>query len=258
MRLTTIYETANEIAPFSLSEEYCSKFGAHDNSGVQVDCGNDIKKILFSLDLSAAAIERAEACGADCIFTHHPAIFYPLSSLAREGAGRNVLRCAAKGLSVLSAHLNLDCAAGGIDDCLMYGLGGSAALAVMHPLSSGGYGKCFAVDKRPLKGFAEEIKKNFSTDRVLCYGSAPVSRVASFCGAGMDGDSVAFALKNGADTFVSSDPKHHLVAELTERGVNVVLITHYAAENYGFYQFYQKIKERLSVACEYFTDERLL
>ena len=47
MRLKTICEIADGLAPFALSREYCEKYGAHDNSGVQLDCGGEIRRILF-------------------------------------------------------------------------------------------------------------------------------------------------------------------------------------------------------------------
>ena len=260
MRLKKIYDAADAIAPFALLDEYCGRYHGRDNSGVQLDCGDEIAKILFSLDLSRAAVKRARERGADCIFTHHPAIFDPLLSLQREGEGDKILACAQEGISVLSAHLNLDVAEGGIDDCLMQGLGGIRAEKIMQPLDGGGYGKLFSVPERALSAFAEEVGETFGTQKALVYGNRPVEKIASFCGAGTDGESVAFAAACGADTFVSSDAKHHLVAELVEKGLNVVLLTHYAAENYGFKKFYEKIKENLkeAVACEFFADGALL
>ncbi|MDE7158532.1 MAG: Nif3-like dinuclear metal center hexameric protein, partial [Clostridiales bacterium] len=58
-----------------------------------------------------------------------------------------------------------------------------------------------------------------------------------------------------------SDGKHHLVAQAVEAGLNVILLTHYAAENYGFHRFYENMKkllEKSGVACEYCCDERFL
>ena len=253
-----VYAAADGIAPFFLSGEYCEKYGFHDNSGIQLDCGGKIHKILFSLDLSAAAVARAEEIGADCIFTHHPAIFHPLYCLTAEGAGAQILACAAAHIGVISAHLNLDCAEGGIDESLMDGLGGDHADAYLHSVSRGHYGRVYNVAKQPLEAFVNQAKSTLATERVVVYGNGYVKRAASFCGAGMDEDAVSFALRNGADTFVSSDPKHHLVAELIEKGLNVVLLTHYAAELYGFKRFYRNLKNALSVECEFFVDERYL
>lgn len=74
----------------------------------------------------------------------------------------------------------------------------------------------------------------------------------------MDEKSVSFALQEGADTFVSSDPKHHLVAMAIEGGMNVLLLTHYAAENYGFKRFFERVKRSFSIECAFFEDARLL
>ena len=44
-----------------------------------------------------------------------------------------------------------------------------------------------------------------------------------------------------------------------EHGVNVVLLTHYAAENYGFVRFAENLKNKLKgLPVTVFTDERLL
>ncbi|MGN1076941.1 MAG: Nif3-like dinuclear metal center hexameric protein, partial [Candidatus Gallimonas sp.] len=140
--MNRIYEEIDKIAPFALSDEFCGKYGGHDNSGVLVDCGGEVEKILFSLDCSRFAVKRAEETGANLIVTHHPVIFHPLSSLK---AGDAVFECVQAGISVISAHLNLDCAPGGIDDSLMFALGGEKAEKTMYPVSGGGYGKFFRI-----------------------------------------------------------------------------------------------------------------
>ena len=59
MKLSEIYKIADEIAPKSLSDEYCKGFGAYDNSGLLIEADEEIKGILFSLDLTNAAIDDA-------------------------------------------------------------------------------------------------------------------------------------------------------------------------------------------------------
>lgn len=259
MRLKEIYEIADKIAPFALSKEYCDTYKAYDNSGVQLDCGEEIDKALFALDLSTAAVERARQEGANLIFTHHPAIYTGLKSLTPYGEGKEILACAKAGISVISSHLCLDCAQGGIDESLMNGLGGTRYFALMQPVSAGGYGRVFEVEERSFSAFAEESERTFGALRTVVYDSGrPVKKVACFCGGGMDEETVNFALENGADTFVSSDGKHHLVKGALDGGMNVLLFTHYASEIYGFYRFYQKIKERAGIPCAFFTDERYL
>ena len=259
LTVKALYGIVDGLAPFALSREYCERFGHRDNSGIQLDCGGAVTGVLFSLDLSAAAVAEAKKRGANCIVTHHPAIFSPLFSLKEEGSGAQILACAKEGISVISAHLNLDSAEGGIDASLMQGLGGTAPVAVMDHLTEGGYGRVYDVEKKTLAQFLAQVKNTFATDRVVVYGNGAVGRVASFCGAGFDEGALAFAAAHGADTLVSSDAKHHLIAAAVESGLNVVLLTHYAAENYGFVRFAEKTEKLLNgTPCFVFTDERFL
>ena len=45
-----------EFAPLSLSKKMIER-GDYDNSGIIVNCHNDIKKVFFSLDLSKEVLE---------------------------------------------------------------------------------------------------------------------------------------------------------------------------------------------------------
>lgn len=256
MKLSELYDTVDKLAPFSLSEQFVS-LGNHDNSGLLLECGEEVSGCLFSLDLSLAAVEEAKRVQADCIVTHHPAIWMPVTRL--DSAHENKLvACIQAGISVISAHLNLDAAPAGIDESLMRGLGGKEAIAVHEQLSGGAYGRLFAVKKSSQKMFAEKTAQVFRTKRLITYGNRPVELVASFCGAGLDNGAIDFAVRAGADTIVSSDAKHHLIVEAVERGLNLVLLTHYAAENYGFMRFAEAVRQKVGIPVSTFTDERYL
>ena len=158
-------------------------------------------------------------------------------------------------------HLNLDAAVGGIDDCLMQGVAQAAgedfpmAQSVMHPLEDGGYGKAYDLPQISVQKLAENMKKVFSTSRVLYYGGEKtVRRAVSCCGAGADEESILFAAKAGADVFISADFKHHLLELAVEKGMGVIVLTHYASENYGFEKYYKKICQKLTIPCVYHTE----
>lgn len=254
MILQDVYKKVDEFAPFALSKEWIAK-GAYDNSGIIADVGGEVKKILFALELTKTAVEEAKRLNANCIVTHHPAIYAPIRTLTQDSP---VLKCVREGISILSAHLNLDAAEGGIDESLMQGLGGERALAVMETLTGGGYGRVYDVKPQSLESFKENAEQVFRTKRVLTYGNAPVKRVASFCGGGFDDAAISFALAHGADTLCSSDGKHHLITAALERGLNLLLLTHYASEEYGFHRFFLRMKEAFQIPCEYFAEERFL
>ncbi len=268
MKLSEIYEIADALAPKRLSDRYCAEFGAYDNSGVLLDCGEEITGIVFSLDLSFAAIEKALQTGANLIFTHHPAIYGKIDHArfdADDFTEQKLVKCLRNGISVLSMHLNLDCAPGGIDESLAQGIARSAGGDVgtytrMQDFESCGYGRVYDVPEISLGELVKNVEERFSSKRITFYGDAEkrVRRAASFCGAGADGAAVLFAKENGADVLISADFKHHVLTMAAESGLAVIAMTHYASENYGFEKYYEKICRRVTVPCVFHTDEYLL
>ncbi len=250
-----------EVAPVGLSDEFCGKYRMYDNSGIIINCGCEVTGVLFTLDLTNKAIEKAKTLGYNLIVTHHPAIFGGISKfdLTANPQAQALAECMKCGISVISMHLNFDAAPQGIDYFLCKGLGGDKA-ELSAPLSNGGYGRVYSVAPTTVKDFVQKVKKEFSAQRVFTYGEEDkkVSRVASFCGAGCDEHNINFAANGGADVFVSADMKHHEILALTQRGMAVIVLTHYASENYGFEKIYCKIKGGLKVKSEYFTDANLL
>ena len=271
MKLSEVYKIANGFAPKSLSDEYCAAFGAYDNSGLLIEACEEVKGILFALDLTNSAIDEAEKAGCNLIITHHPVIYGKIGDIKTSDEkllGGKLVRCIQKGISVISMHLNLDVAKDGIDESMMEGIlrsaeAGMAAsqdVRLMHPLQEGGYGRVYAVNETSLGNLVSGIETTFSTTRVLLYGNAErkVNKVASFCGAGVDEQTIAFAKREGAEVMISADFKHHLIAMAVELGMAVVVMTHYASENYGFRKYYEKIRRQAEIPCVYHTDENLL
>ncbi len=107
--------------------------------------------------------------------------------------------------------------------------------------------------------YAKSVKTALGAERIFAYGAPDrvIKRVASFCGAGCDDRAVSFAYAEKADVFVSSDLKHHEIRALVSRGINVIQLTHYTSENYGFNKIYNEIALDLPVASAYFNDAEL-
>lgn len=261
MKLNDLYRKIDAYAPKSLSDEYCAKYGAYDNSGILLGGDEEIGKVLFSLDFSSAAIAEAERIGANAVVTHHPAIYAKIGSVRDDSpAGRNLLRALRGGISVISMHLNMDCAAGGIDEYLARA-GGGKEFTIVEPLekTGTGYGRIYDVEPIEAKALYKRIVTELGAERASVYlPENMVRRVASFCGAGGDENAVLSAAKAGADCIVSADFKHHVVLMAIEYGMSVISLTHYASENYGFQKIYGKLKPDLGAESAYFCDERLL
>ncbi len=268
MKLSEIYKLADELAPKALSDTYCQNYGAYDNSGLLVEANEEIHGILFTLDLTNAAIDEAIEKGCNLIITHHPVIYGKIDHICLSDEkllGGKLVKCLQKGISVISMHLNLDVAKDGIDESLMQGIvkttgAGRRSISIMHPVEESGYGRSYEIESTLLGALAQKMKAEFSTNRVLVYGDEgkTIRRVASFCGAGGDEGGVAFAKKTGADVIVSADFKHHVVALAIESGLAVIALTHYASENYGFKKYYEKLRRQVEIPCVFHTDKELL
>lgn len=250
------------VAPVKLSDDFCAKYKMYDNSGIIINCGEKVKGALFSLDLSEAAVKLAISRGYNLIVTHHPAVYGGVSRFDLTGCAqsRALAACLKNDISVISMHLNFDAAPNGIDYFLMKGLGGGEC-EILAPVEGGGYGRAYDIAPVTLGKFIEKIKTAFQTERLICHGESEYSetqvrKVASFCGAGCDDNAINFAKRNNADVFVSSDLKHHQIAELAESGITVIQLTHYASESYGFKRIYEDIENELKVKSEFFFDER--
>ena len=272
MKLSEIYKIADTFAPKRLSDEYCKTYGAYDNSGLLVEACEEVKGILFSLDLTNQAIDKAIEKGCDLIITHHPAIYGKIGNIraSDEGLlGGKLVKCIQKGISLICMHLNLDTAKGGIDESLTEGIlaaagetmgAGTSSFEIMHPLSEGGYGRVYSIPETEFGKLAEKVKAEFSAERIVTYGDEKkmIGKVANFCGGGADDETIEFAIRKQADVVISSDFKHHLIQRLVESGVAVLALTHYASEQYGFEKYYKKISQAVDIPCVYHLDESLL
>lgn len=254
MKIEDLLNKLLEIAPMELSEEM-QRRGMHDNSGLLVRTHTDVKKALFTLDLSPEAVEAAVSCGADTVITHHPAIYYPVKDVDAFGETAAVALAVENKLNVISMHLNLDIAKTGVDQTLAETLGGKN-IRMLHPvLGDCGYGRESEFAPMTLTAFVDTAKKNLSAVNAFVFGDGArtVKKVASFCGGGAD---EAMAYFGDADVVLTSDMPFHVVQSLVRRGKAVVLFSHYATEFCGIRRLYETVRPWLD--AELFNDERYL
>lgn len=262
LKLDAFFEVLDGVAPLSLSHRLIEK-GDYDNSGIIVKSHEKVERVLFSLDLSKKAIERAKRLKCDTIVTHHPAIYKPISCLSFEGDTSALHSAIKQNLNVISMHLNLDIATNGIDSCFAESLG-AKKYRILDALDEiNGYGREFEIDNITFNEFIKRAKKNLKTSKVTVYGkrTSRLKKGASFCGGGAS-YAESFVLKRltDADVIITSDMPHHVIKTLVEEGKNILIVPHYASENYGFIKYYENIKKTLKnkVEIEYFEDKRFL
>ena len=160
-------------------------------------------------------------------------------------------------------HLNLDICSGGIDASLATALGAKSYRILDSIDENNGYGREFSLDGITFDEFIKRAKKNLKTSKVTVYGkrSNILKMGASFCGAGSSiAEKVVLKGETNADVIVTSDMKHNVIVSLVERGKNILIVPHYASENYGFRNFYDSAVKALNgkVNTEFFEDKRFL
>ncbi|MBR6737152.1 MAG: Nif3-like dinuclear metal center hexameric protein [Clostridia bacterium] len=255
MNVSSVFNILNEYAPIKLSSELVALENGYDNSGIILPVTEDIKGVVFSLDLTVKAVERAIEEGANLIVTHHPAIYLPINKISENSA---IFLCLKNKIGVISMHLNLDTCERGIDYYLAQGLNAKTQ-TILTPLSisNTGYGRLFSFN-----GTAGDLKslyeKVFKTNKTVLYGNpnVQIKKVASFCGSGLNESEIEKG--KDADIFISADIKHHIILELLEKGKLVLEVTHYSSEVYGFKKFYEFIATKLNEIKAVFYENEIM
>lgn len=200
-----------------------------------------ISRVLLTVDVTAEIVEEALAGEFNLILAHHPFIMRGVATLSSQTAKGNTLARAIKGnLAIYAAHTNADIVPDGVSDTLAKVLG----LRSISPLVEGGeqsvgHGRVGDLPEPMLLGdFARHIASVLPSTatgvRVSGHYEQTVSRVALCAGAG---DSfMNEALNAGAEVYVSSDLRHHVVQDFRESAIlkggvpAVIDVSHWAAE----------------------------
>ena len=218
------------LAPRSMKMDW-------DNVGLL--CGGKsrpVTKVLVALDPFEGVCEEAAQWGAELILTHHPLIFSPLKSVTDETSiGRAVQLLCANSISAINAHTNLDCAPGGVNDCLARTLGLSD-VQVIAPSGVDELGRPWGllrqgtVEAQPLSDFLPYVKEALHCDGLrYVNGGKPVHRVA--VGGGACASELMDAVHAGCDTFVTADVKYNQFWDARDLGLNLIDAGHFATEN---------------------------
>lgn len=211
--------TVKEIFDYLCTRAPLDTAEAWDNPGLLVgDPRKEVTRVLVALDATDGALATAEAVGADLLVTHHPVIFAPLKRLTADSIP---YRLAAAGIGVVSAHTNLDMAAGGVNDTLAARLG----LADVT-VAADGYTRIGTLSaEMTAHDFAAHVAAVLDTP-VRYSGDKTVQTVA-VCG-GSGGGFIGGCVGQ-ADAYVTGEVKHHEWLAY-DGAINVIDAGHYATE----------------------------
>ena len=211
---------------------------AEDWDKIGLNCGRsnkEVKKILVALDPFYHVCQEAVALGADLLVTHHPLIWEAGFVTDATTQGQCVLELLEHGIAHISAHTNLDCAPGGVNDTLAATLGLTDA-EVIEPQGVDSNGSHWGLMRigtartQALEDFLKSVKSvlRCSGLRYVDAGK-PVRRVA--VGGGACGSELKDAVAAGCDTFITSDVKYNQFWDAKELGINMIDAGHFHTEN---------------------------
>ncbi len=218
-----VYDFINERAPFETQL-------AFDNSGLLVgDPNQEVTGIHFALDVTSRVIDEAIAHGANLIVTHHPMMFSPIKRLVETNyEARLLCRMIRAGISLISAHTNLDQAIGGCNDVLAQRIG-------LTDIVGEGFVRVGTLPSPTTAGkLADHISASLGdVVRVMGDPSAVVEKVGMCSGSGADEWPGAATL--GAQAFLTGEVKHHIALEASDAGIVLLEAGHHATEEPGIF-----------------------
>lgn len=113
VRCQTIVNLLESYAPKYIAEEW-------DNIGLQIgDPSQEVNTLFLTLDLNEEVLEEAIKAGAEMLVVHHTPLFKPLKNIRTDlPLGRLISRLVKQGMSLYTAHTNLDSADKGVNHLL--------------------------------------------------------------------------------------------------------------------------------------------
>ncbi|QIB69479.1 Nif3-like dinuclear metal center hexameric protein [Aminipila butyrica] len=247
-----LIETLERIAPRELAEDW-------DNSGLQLNLpGNQVERILVTLEVTGAVIKEAVHKGADFIVAHHPLYFSSLKNIDSNNIiGNYTIDLIQNHISVFSAHTNFDRAPRGnnaylasllkLEDIEDFEDFGQGYMGLLGQLPQG----------RTLKGIAEELAGLLGIRqediRLVGDPQRQISKVGLCTGAGMD--MLPAAALSGCQLLITGDVKYHDAVKAREMGMAVIDGGHYGTEKIFSENMAAQLKELLENKVEIFVTE---
>lgn len=282
MYVKDIAELIEDFAPTDYYE-------GEDNSGIQIDTGEDVSRILVCLELNDDVLAEAINKDADMIITHHPLLFYPVSRIdVADPVGRYISTAIANGVSIYSSHLAFDNARRGNNmhlaellrlEGVVYPedwnedddeevIGGSDAWMeangiVLTPNDDEEDEFVYDEDNPGSMGYLPKI---MTLDEVCLYvercldlpqhyirvvdgGCDEIEKVAFCTGAG--GDFAKTAIANDCQLLITGDLKFHEAQYAKAMGLSVIDAGHYGTEKIFTNNFAELLREALEEAGVY-------
>lgn len=244
MTIREIAAAIEQVAPVGLQEGF-------DNTGFQAgEPDAEATGALLCTDITPAVVAEAAERGMNLVISHHPIIFHPLKRLIGATVPERVVAQALRaGITLYSAHTNMDNALGGVSFKMAEKLGMTdvdflqPATRDDAPGGRAGCGVVGNVEPQPAVALLQRAKREFAVGSVKYSGdaTATVSRVALCGGAGAF--LIPAAIAAGAQLMITADVRHNDFID-NNRDIIVADIGHFESEQYTKEIFFDVIRQK--------------
>lgn len=214
------------LAPLHLACEW-------DNSGLLVgDVNKGIRRLLICLDVDEYVVKEAIDIGADMIISHHPVMFTPVNRLTENAPHERLLRMLCKSdICLYSAHTNMDCAPGGLNDYLAGKIGINNPKVLEETVDGAGFGRYGRIkDVTTLEEALKICAKALKLTDLRYVGDLDREIVTVAVNSGSGSDILGKCMEEGVDLLITGDLKYTPARSAYENGVAVIDATHYGTE----------------------------
>ena len=246
--------TVNELSKY-MNEKIPRELSClWDNDGLMC-CPNpdrEVKKALFTMDVTPEAINHAIEGGYDVIISHHPLIFRGVKTLSGDfGIPARLIKLIKNDIAVMSYHTRFDAVDGGVND----------ALADIFELTDVEKVVCEGIElmrvgylpeELDIEHFVEVVRAKLGCEHLnYASNSGKVHKLALVGGGG--GSYIREAAASGADTYLSGEIGYHNLTDCKDYRINLVEAGHYFTERIALYNLSELVKEADStVECDFF------
>jgi putative NIF3 family GTP cyclohydrolase 1 type 2 len=195
------------------------KFDDVSNNGLQIAGPEEITKVAFAVDASAAAVKAAAECGAQLLVAHH--------GVSWGGGIRRIT--------------------GGMYNVVKSAIAGNVAVAAYHlPLDANRkYGNNYNLAR--FLGL-KKLKSAFSYhgNVIGVTGINPQGVKVGVCSGGA-GEEIYQMHAKGYGTYLTGEENHWVSNAARDMGINILFAGHYATETFGVKALGQLLEEKFGL-----------
>lgn len=202
----------------------------YDNVGLMVGSRKgSTQSVVLSLDTTSSAIELCKEKEAHLLIVHHPLLFGGIDCIDVDNVvGLQIKNLLENEIVNFACHTNLD----NTDEFGNLAIASSLGSSKAEHLDGVECGVVFELDNSVvLKEYMSTVTKSLDSSGVISISDTSRSVKKIFVqGGSFDENSVDVILREGIDTVVSGEIKHHICLYLEQNGVSTIIAGHNATE----------------------------